>query len=88
MHLFPTESNWIPGQRRIPSNVFNDLRGPKQLILASGNRFRMLSQQGKQRLFDNTARAMGDADEKGGFTIVQRPDPEYGASAPICPRNC
>jgi catalase len=48
----------------------------------AGNLFRMLSKDEKQRLFDNTARAMGDAEQKVKDRHVcncAQADPAYGA---------
>jgi catalase len=47
-----------------------------------GNLFRMLSKEEKQRLFDNTARAMGDAEKKVKDRHIYnctQADPAYGA---------
>jgi catalase len=47
-----------------------------------GNLFRMLSKEEKQRLFDNTARAMGDADKEVKDRHIHnctKADPAYGA---------
>jgi catalase len=47
-----------------------------------GNLFRMLSQEEKQRLFDNTARALGDAEKKVKDRHIYnctQADPAYGA---------
>jgi catalase len=47
-----------------------------------GNLFRMLSKEEKQRLFDNTARAMGDAEKIVKDRHIHnctKADPAYGA---------
>jgi catalase len=47
-----------------------------------GNLFRMLSKEEKQRLFDNTARALGDAEQKVKDRHIHnctQADPAYGA---------
>jgi catalase len=61
---------------------FNFREDDQDYYSQPGNLFRMLSIEEKQRLFDNTARAMGDAEQEVKDRHIYnctKADPAYGA---------